>query len=91
MLKREKILTKTISLPVTVARRVERVARRNSTTISDLFRESFRLYEREQANEHQAGKRTVEWKKLRDALGRMAKKGKRIKLSTFIINDRQAR
>lgn len=87
MLKREKIAIKTISLPARIAQRAEYIARKEERTVSDIFRESFRLYEREYSAHTK--KKSLEWKALRRTIRRMAKQGKKIRLSSFIIRDRK--
>ena len=91
MLKREKLAIKTISLPAPIAQRVDRIARKENTTVSDLFRESFRLYEREYAlRAPKKSKHAVEWVKLKRTLAFIAKQGKRKCLSQFIARDRRS-
>lgn len=88
MLKREKVAIKTISLPAKIAQRAEYIARKEERTVSDIFRESFRLYEREYSSHTKV--KSLEWKALRRTIGRIAKQGKKIRLSSFIIHDRQS-
>ncbi len=91
MLRRAKLAIKTISLPVKIARRVDRMARSEATTVSDLFRESFRLYEREYVlPETKKGTHSIEWKRLRRTLASIAKQGKSVSLSRYIVRDRQS-
>lgn len=89
MHKDKKVSARTISLPLTLARRAERVAGEEGRTLSELFRESFRLYEREYlVRSLKREKRTVAWKKIRRTLVAVGKRGARKDLAMFIIQDR---
>ena len=89
MNKDKKLSVKTISLPATLARRADRVAREEGRTVSELFRESFRLYEREYfARPAQRAKGAIEWKKIKRTLDAVGKSGKQKSLSKFVIRDR---
>lgn len=91
MLKREKIAIKTISLPLKIAQRVEYIARKSNVTVSDIFRESFRFYEREYTlQSHKASGYSAQWKTLKSTLKRIARQGKKVRLSSFIVADRNA-
>lgn len=87
MKKREKIAVRTISLPADIARRAERIALKEGRSVSELFRESFRLYEREYQG-MPAARATINWAVIRRSLKRIGSAGRKINLSAFVARDR---
>lgn len=85
-----KIETTTISLPRSIATRARQLSRAESRTMSELFREAFRVYESFRMHERRSRgeERHVSWKTLRRTLGRIGRAGKRGDLSAFVLRDR---
>jgi len=83
--------TTTISLPAKTAQRARRLSRKEGRTMSELFREAFRVYE-DLVNKQTPRPRINDttWEELVQSLERVSKAGKKkVNLAEFIARDRQ--
>lgn len=88
------IETTTISMPKAMARRVRRISRQENRTLSELFRQAFRVYENHKPKRQGMVKtvsgqyKKIDWEKMKKDLEEISKAGRKINLSKFIIRNR---